>query len=85
MICSVKKAPCINKTHGFRASLLSSRRSLLIFGFFFFSHEKLYFFFFFSHEKQVFPVTFWVWTTNVNFISIPTEGLFEEQAVEGGW
>ena len=74
MICSVKKAPCINKTHGFRASLLSSRRSLLIFGFFFF-----------SHEKQVFPVTFWVWTTNVNFISIPTEGLFEEQAVEGGW
>ena len=42
MICSVKKAPCINKTHGFRASLLSSRRSLLIFGFFFFSHEKLY-------------------------------------------
>ena len=42
-------------------------------------------FFFFSHEKQVFPVTFWVWTTNVNFISIPTEGLFEEEAVEGGW
>ena len=51
MICSVKKAPCINKTHGFRASLLSSRRSLLIFGFFFFfPHEKLYFFFF--HMKN---------------------------------
>ena len=52
---------------------------------FFFFHMKNYTFFFFSHEKQVFPVTFWVWTTNVNFISIPTEGLFEEQAVEGGW